>query len=73
MCGACQLYTIYNPTPTSPTEMPEKAWQNHCMGFFGPMPGEDEFLVVMNEFSRMPLVESVQTTSANNVVPKLDA
>jgi transposase InsO family protein len=42
------------------------------MDFFGPIPYENELLVLMDKFSRMPVVEEVKTTAADFVLPKLD-
>ena len=52
--------------------MPEKAWENIAMDFFGPLPNGNEIMVVLDTFSRMPIVEEVKSTGAEHVLTKLD-
>jgi hypothetical protein len=41
------------------------------MDFFGPLPNSHELLVVMDEFSRMPVVKEIIST--DYVLPQLDS
>ncbi len=73
-CLPCQLSvggTFIQPIKT--TEMPVKAWSSLAMDFFGPLPNSHELLVVMDEFSRMPVVEEITSSAADYVLPKLDS
>jgi hypothetical protein len=73
-CLACQLErkTGAHIQPLIPTPMPDSAWTNLAMDFYGPLPNGKELMVVMDEFSRMPVVMEVKSTAAEFVVPKLD-
>ena len=42
------------------------------MDFFSPLPNGYELLVVIDEYSRMPVISEVKTTAAEFVLPKLD-
>lgn len=42
------------------------------MAFKGPIGGDYYFFLVIDEFSRFPEVEMIETTSTDEVIPKLD-
>ena len=42
------------------------------MDFWGPLPNGEHMLVIIDEYSRYPEVEFVQSTSAEAVIPHLD-
>ena len=72
-CVYCQLDSKkINYQPIKPTKMPERPWEYLAMDFYGPLPNGKELMVMMDEYSRMPIVSEVNTTSAENVIPKLD-
>ena len=52
--------------------MPSRAWKELVMDFFGPIPNGNELMVILDEFSRFPVVEEVKTTAAEYVLPKMD-
>ena len=52
--------------------MPSKPWEFLAMDFYGPTPNNSELMVVVDEFSRMPVVREVKTTGSEYVLPKLD-
>ena len=72
-CVACQA-TTYTPTrdPLKPTVLPERPWQCIDMDFWGPLPGGESVLVMIDKYSRFPEVEFVSGTSAQAVVPHID-
>ena len=73
-CLACELNDTSSYTqPIKSTTLPRKAWIELAMDFFGPIPNGNELLVLMDKFSRMPVVEEVKTTAADFFLPKLDA
>jgi hypothetical protein len=43
--------------PLNISEMPEKAWENLSMDFCGPLPTGEYLLVIVDEYSRYPVVE----------------
>ena len=58
--------------PLLPTTMPRKPWTCLAMDFYGPLPNNNELLVVVDEFSRFSVVEEVKSTGAEHVLPQLD-
>lgn len=70
-CLACQLESSARAEPVKSTELPAKAWERLAMDFFGPLPNNHELMVVMDEFSRFPVVMEVKSTAAEHVVPAL--
>ena len=72
-CMGCQAAT-YVPTrdPLQPTLLPDYAWQKLDADFWGPLPNGEYLLVMIDEYSRYPLVEIVSGTSAKAVVPHID-
>jgi len=73
-CLACQAATykkIHEPLQMS--ELPADVWHSLCADFCGPFPNGFYLLVVMDEYSRFPVVEMVRSTSAQSTIEKLDA
>ena len=54
------------------TPLPEGPWQNLSADFCGPLPSGEYLLVIIDDYSRYPVVEIVTTTSANAVIPAFD-
>ena len=42
------------------------------MDFLGPLPSGEELMVLVDEYSRFPIVEIIRSVSANTVIPVLD-
>ena len=73
-CVICQAVQA-TPTPLEPlrmSPMPPGAWQHVSMDFCGPLPSGDYLLVLIDEYSRYPVVEIVKSVSAAAVLPVLD-
>src|SRR6218665_4125814 len=58
--------------PLQMTPLPECPWQNLAADFCGPLPSREYLLVMIDDYSRYPVVEIVTTTSANAVIPAFD-
>ena len=72
-CKACQVNVKTSTAqPIKPTPMPLKPWEYLAMDFYEPLPNGQELMVVVDEFSRMPVIGEVKTTAAEHVLPKLD-
>ena len=74
-CIACQAATYANTSSMEPlkiSDMPEKAWENLSADFCGPLPTGEYLFVIIDEHSRYPVVEIVNSVSANTVIPILD-
>lgn len=63
-------YTLENNLHMS--ELPSSQWEQVGGDFCGPFPSGDYLLVVIDEYSRYPEVEILQSTSARVTSPKLD-
>jgi len=72
-CIACQATTPeYRSEPLSMSKLPDDEWTELSADFLGPLPSGDYLLVIMDEYSRFPVVEILQSTSAQTVIPTLD-
>ena len=72
-CLACQAVgKAAPPEPVRLTNMPEAQWHLVHIDFVGPLPSSEYLLVVIDRYSRYPEVETVHSTKASNVIPKLD-
>ena len=75
-CLACQAVTPSKSSriePLKKTPLPSGPWKKLAMEFFGPYPSGDYLLVIIDEYSWLPEVEIIRSTSAKTVIPKLDA
>lgn len=52
--------------------LPEVPWQSVSTDFYGPLPTGEYLFVIMDDYTRYPVVESVKSTSANTVIPVMD-
>ena len=54
------------------TEMPDGPWQIVATDFFGPMQHNIYLLVLIDLYSRYPIVKKITSTSVRSVIPTLD-
>ena len=54
------------------SELPKGAWLKLSIDFCGPIPTGEYLLVVVDEFSRYPVVHVTCSTSAHTIMPLLD-
>ena len=72
-CLTCQIATpSSNREPLRMSPLPRAPWTELSMDFGQVSPNQYLF-VVMDEYSRFPFVEIVNSTSAQAVIPKLDS
>lgn len=73
-CFACQCTYNGHPhlEPMQMSNMPVGPWRKLSVDFLGPLPSGEELMVLVDEYSRYPVVEIVRSVSANNVIPVLD-
>ena len=73
-CFAVQCTQNSNPhlEPMQMSDMPGGAWRNLSIDFLGPLPSGKELMVLVDEYSRFPIVEIIRSVSANRVIPVLD-
>ena len=59
--GACHECAISmsntKPAPLSMSQLPDGAWMNISVDFCGPLPSGEYLVVIVDEYSRFPIVE----------------
>ncbi|KAG7479351.1 Retrovirus-related Pol poly from transposon [Solea senegalensis] len=72
-CLACQANTpeTHNE-PLQMSDLPDTVWQDVSADFYGPLPTGEHLRVIVDEYSRYPVVEVIHSTSANSVIPVMD-
>lgn len=73
-CKPCQLLIPerHNMEPLQMSEQPWGPWENPSMDFCGPLPTGEYLFVIIDEYSRYPIVEVVKSVSARSTIPVLD-
>ena len=72
-CLPCQAATQQRPNgPLQMTELPERQLFKISLDFSGPYPSGEYCLLVVDDYSRYPVVKLVSTTSAAAVIERLD-
>ena len=72
-CRPCQASVLQNEKePLKMTSLPDGPWENLATDFHGPLPSGEHLLVVIDEYSRFPVVEIVTSTSHKAAIPKFD-
>ena len=71
-CIACQAsYPVPKKEPLCMSELPTAPWTELSCDF-GQVGSNEYLLIVVDDYSRYPLVEVVSSTSSQAVIPKLD-
>ncbi|GFO01889.1 transposon ty3-g Gag-Pol polyprotein, partial [Plakobranchus ocellatus] len=73
-CLPCQA-SVNTPKQRDPLHMsplPKRPWDELSVDFAGPFPTGEHLLIVIDDYSRFPEVEIVNSTSARSVTPKLN-
>ena len=52
--------------------LPKSVWTELCLDFCGPLPSGEYLLILLDEYSRFPVVEIVNSTASNTVIPVVD-
>jgi transposase InsO family protein len=72
-CYACQLVGLPSvPEPIKTHKLPEKPWQHLAIDLMGPFPSGESVLVVVDYYSRFFEVSILKSTTALDVIDKLD-
>ena len=72
-CLPCQSGNPENMLePLKMSALPSGPWHHVAADFYGPLPSGQTLMVVIDEYSRFVEVETVSSTSAAAVIPKLD-
>ena len=74
-CLACQAVTPVKRDKSEPMktpELPSGPWQELSADFWGPTPDDKYLLVVIDEYSRFPVVKILNSIGESSVIPVLD-
>ncbi|XP_064485993.1 uncharacterized protein K02A2.6-like [Ornithodoros turicata] len=72
-CEACQRTVDGGRiSPLKMTPLPDGPWQSLAADFAGPLPGNKYLLVVVDEYSRFPVVATLSSLTAKSVTGKLN-
>ena len=70
-CSGCVMYKKSPPeAPIHPWEYPNKVWSRIYIDFAGPFMGS-MFLVIVDAYSKWPIVKEMKTTTSSKVVEEL--
>ena len=74
MCNECQCnMTKQNFEPISPSILPHEPWQELSVDFHGPMSDDNKYwLVLIDDYSRFPIVKTISSTAADVEIPALE-
>ena len=72
-CLACQVSVAEKQVnePLQMSDLPDAPWQEVSVDF-KELPSGEYLLVIIDDYSRFPIVEIVHSTSSKSVIPKLD-
>ena len=72
-CVPCQASVLtYTKEPLKMSTLPPRPWSEISVDFYGPVPSGEYLIVVIDDFSRFPIVEIIHSTSSRAVIPCLD-
>ena len=54
------------------SNLPSGPWREVSIDFCGPYPTGEYLLVIIDDFSRFPIVELIRSTAASSTIPHLD-
>ena len=69
-CLASTPKTVFEPLQMS--ELPTNIWENLSVDFCGPFPSGYYLMVIIDEYSRYPIVETLTSLTSKCVIPLLD-
>ena len=72
-CIPCLSVSPHNPPePIKVGELPQRPWDEVSIDFLGSIEGTNYFMVVIDDYSRFPIVETLTSLSAKAVLPRLE-
>ena len=72
-CLSCQAVSRpYGPPPVNMSKLPDNAWTDLSIDFYGPLTNGKKLLVIIDNFSRFPFVKVMKSTTANIVINRLE-
>ena len=74
LCLPCQaVIPSCKPEPLKTSTLPTAPWCEISIDFHGPLPSGEKLLVILDEYSRFPIIHVMRNTNADAVINKLDA
>ena len=71
-CIVCKTNSetkVYEPLKMSP--LPSGPWEEVCVDFHGPVGNGEYIMVLIDEYSRFPIIKIISTTAGHVVIPAL--
>ena len=60
------------PTPLIPSPLPDHQWQQVSLDLFGPLPSGEKLLVIIDLYSRYPIIELMRSTNAAALIDRVE-
>lgn len=72
-CLSCLSVSPHNTSePIKHSVLPNRPWEEVSIDFLGSIGTSNYFMVVIDDYSRYPLVEAMTSISAKTLIPRLD-
>ena len=72
-CIACKANApVTRAEPLKMSELPKAPWHAVSADFYSPLPSGEYLLVIVDDYTRYPVVEVLRSISANVVIPSMD-
>ena len=72
-CLACQANTPVTRTePLKMSNLPESPWHSVSADFYGPLPSGEYLMVIVDDYTRYPVVDILHSISSSVVIPRMD-
>ena len=72
-CIPCQAFLNRStPDPIKPTELPKEPFSDISVDFCGPFTSGHYFMVIIDDYSRFPVVEKLSNLTAKTVIARLE-
>jgi len=74
-CFTCQavVHTNTKPEPLQPSPLPAVLWSEISVDFHGPVPSGEKLFVIVDEYSRYPMVYVIKSITAENTIKRLES
>ena len=65
----CNQHVKHSPRPLHMSALPKGPWINISLDFCGLLPSGDCLVVIVDEYSRFPVVETTRSLAAEKIIP----
>ena len=71
-CLKCQINTDSTKfSPLSMSKLPDGPWEELSIDFYGPLKNGKYLMVIIDDYSRYPLIKLITSTAAKTIIPAL--